>query len=63
MVTAVLEMIIAVMANVGAHFSVVTLFVSTVMGPVVAYRLGVDFPAANANVKESVRRLFSLLFQ
>ena len=36
MVTAVLEMIIAVMANVGAHFSVVTLFVSTVMGTVVA---------------------------
>ena len=55
MVTAVLEMIIAVMASVGAHFSAVTLYVSTVMGTVVASRLSVDFPAANANVKESVR--------
>ena len=35
-VTAVLEMISAVMANAGAHFSAVTPYVSTVMGTVVA---------------------------
>ena len=36
MVTAVLEMIIAVKANVGAHFSAVAPYVSTVMGTVVS---------------------------
>ena len=35
-VTAVLEMMSAIMANVGAHFSAVTRYVSTVMGIVVA---------------------------
>ena len=35
-VTTVLEMISAVMANAGAHYSIVTPYVSTVMGTVVA---------------------------
>ena len=60
MVTAVFEMIIAVMASVEAHFSVVTLYVSTVMGTVVAEcgfssskckckRIGETFCLANEN--------------